>query len=839
MTIALSSLKRHLLLATLLLIVGIGAGVVWAPRASAAYIEHNLIEDGKFLDAASMNEGQIQSFLDSRGGFIARYTPWSDRDNAQVPAARIIYEAAQDYGISPKVLLATMQKEQSLVTAKNPTESQLNFAMGYGCPDSTGCGTSYKGFYSQLDNASWQLRYNFERARGNNTWWRNSSSYACGGNTRYYSTGLYAGRYVTFYDEVGYGYKSFTINNGATASLYCYTPHAYPGHSGKYYSGSYNFVVKYEEWFGSTQPDVVITSPLRVSTLKEGMYAGERMTFSFDLQNTANYRNGIGSMMIAARDSQGRNFDFGLTPIMMEAFDRKTYSANITLPAEETYTFWITNKYGNEWRDWYPVSSYIDNKRIIKDAFVQAMPTITEGPDAATPDMLRTGKAATVGFKVKNNSARVLNLGKIGVAVRDPQGGNRDLPFENVSALAAGATYTYSKPFIPQKTGGHWMYLSTTKDNGQSWNTTDYPGIANGELRSIQRGVAPGISVTTGLATDTATPHVGQQTKLSFQVKNFGDSPANLGKMGLIVRDPQGANRDPWWTDVTVAAGATYTYEVPMSFNKTGTWSFELANYNADDGWNTSYPASETGSIVRKMTLRVAPSVTVTTGVAFADVAEPRVGKGSAATFTLTNHSDSAVYVGTVGLAARGPQGENLDVGWDQNVTIPAGGTYTYNKTAYLAASGTVWLWVSSNTPGVGWSNDLPLSEGNTNRALQLQVRPSPVLVTGVAASDPTPQVGQSVTMTFSVKNFGSSPASVGKLGLAVRDPQGANRDPWWDEVTIAPGATYTYSVPMTLNKAGNWSFELTNYAASRGWNTWYPINDASHARKLTLNVTP
>jgi hypothetical protein len=69
---------------------------------------------------------------------------------------------------------------------------------------------------------------------------------------------------VKFYDENGVQYRTHYLLNPATSALYCYTPHAYNnpdglyglpvyGTTGKYYSGSYNFVYYFERWFGSTK----------------------------------------------------------------------------------------------------------------------------------------------------------------------------------------------------------------------------------------------------------------------------------------------------------------------------------------------------------------------------------------------------------------------------------------------------------------------------------------------------------------------------------------------------------------------------------------------------------
>lgn len=249
------------------------AGLFFKPSHAAAYSNDHLIDDSIFLNAQSWSPGQIQNFLNQRGSGLAGLTV-TERSNTEtlsyyphynqtVSVAQAIYDAAQVYGINPQVILATMQKEQSLMTDPAPTSNQLRFAMGYGCPDSAGCSDASAGLFYQIDNGTWDLRFLMERARGNNSYWNASLSYPCRNTTQYYSPGLFPGNNVTFIDDNGTAYTQFVIATSATASLYCYTPHAYNNPSGVYgnpqygtvglyYSGSYNFVTFFEKYFGST-----------------------------------------------------------------------------------------------------------------------------------------------------------------------------------------------------------------------------------------------------------------------------------------------------------------------------------------------------------------------------------------------------------------------------------------------------------------------------------------------------------------------------------------------------------------------------------------------------------
>lgn len=238
------------------------------------YTDHPM-DDSLFRASYTMSSTDIQNFLVSQhsglanfsdvedcgspaGAHYAFYTTYYTCGTRQV-AAQIIYDASQAYGINPQAILATMQKEQSLVTTPNPTASQLNYAMGYGCPDSGGC--SYAGFFNQVDNGTWQFRTDYELSSGNNYWGYAPSSFPCNGPTRYYNAALLPGHGVTFIDDYGTGYASFVIPNASTATLYCYTPHVWPGSSQEYYSGSYWFVYYYSLWFGTSTAPFAFKSP--------------------------------------------------------------------------------------------------------------------------------------------------------------------------------------------------------------------------------------------------------------------------------------------------------------------------------------------------------------------------------------------------------------------------------------------------------------------------------------------------------------------------------------------------------------------------------------------------
>lgn len=242
-----------------------GMGSAFLPGKTSAfspnYNQSDLIDNGTFLNKNTMSAGQIQSFLNSVGSGIKNYSdvercssktaPYYHHCNQRISAAQIIYDAAQAYSINPRAIIATMQKEEGLITNPNPTSSEITYAMGYGCPDSGGC-SGYAGFFNQVDNGTWQFRVDYELSSGHSWWGYSPSDYPCKSSTRYYTPGLLPGNTVSFKDDYGTTYKTFKLNNASTATLYCYTPHAYAGSSREYYSGSYWFVYYFQKWFGST-----------------------------------------------------------------------------------------------------------------------------------------------------------------------------------------------------------------------------------------------------------------------------------------------------------------------------------------------------------------------------------------------------------------------------------------------------------------------------------------------------------------------------------------------------------------------------------------------------------
>lgn len=180
-----------------------------------------LLSDADMVDAKSMSLTDISRFL-TRGG-LSSYTD-TDVDGVDRTASEIIWNAAQEFELSPKFLLTLLQREQSLVEDPTPSDDQLAWAMGYAVCDD--CSKSdpriqkFKGFASQMHYAAARIR----------------ESYLTDLDERGYTeTGMGPGIEVTIDNT------TVVPVNFATASLYTYTPHLH---------GNENFVSIWERWFG-------------------------------------------------------------------------------------------------------------------------------------------------------------------------------------------------------------------------------------------------------------------------------------------------------------------------------------------------------------------------------------------------------------------------------------------------------------------------------------------------------------------------------------------------------------------------------------------------------------
>lgn len=197
------------------------------PASALTFDPNYIISDSEITDYTTLNLEQIQYFLVRYDSYLANYIT-VDNDGQAKSAAQIIYERSVNNKLNPQFILVLLQKEQGLVEDEAPQPSQLDWAAGYGCPDSGGCNSRWQGFFKQVNSATLQFRDYLD----------NPHLYNYKKNVTY-----------VFQDKTGdnLNITEVTPINYATASLYNYTPHVY--------SGNYNFWRLWQEYFTKNYPD--------------------------------------------------------------------------------------------------------------------------------------------------------------------------------------------------------------------------------------------------------------------------------------------------------------------------------------------------------------------------------------------------------------------------------------------------------------------------------------------------------------------------------------------------------------------------------------------------------
>lgn len=222
-----------------------------------------LIDDGAFYDGNAMDAGEIQRFLDDQIGVCQNdaclnvlhadlsardaivsqdtgETVCAAYDGGNLTAAQIIDRVQRACGISAKVLLVTLQKEQSLVSgriARAPSPEALGAAMGARCPDDAACDPGQAGFAAQVVQGATDLK-----------------AYRASEFMRQPGT-----HYIAYSPDPACGGTDVEIRNHATAALYNYTPYQpnpaaiaarWDKGDGCSSYGNRNFALYWKLWFG-------------------------------------------------------------------------------------------------------------------------------------------------------------------------------------------------------------------------------------------------------------------------------------------------------------------------------------------------------------------------------------------------------------------------------------------------------------------------------------------------------------------------------------------------------------------------------------------------------------
>lgn len=210
-----------------------------------------VLNDDDIFSVQGMSKKQLDTFLSTKGT-LGSYIG-TDIDGTKKSASDIIWHISNMYQISPRFLVALLQKEQSLIEDPDPTQRQFDWATGFGvcdnCSKDDPSIQDFKGFANQLYYAARQMREKY--------YLRILSQ----GST---ISGQAPGKTVII-DGI-----SVTPANIATASLYSYTPHVH---------GNLNLWNIWRRWFSKNFPEGTIVQGTPSKIIYQIKF-GQRRPFS-------------------------------------------------------------------------------------------------------------------------------------------------------------------------------------------------------------------------------------------------------------------------------------------------------------------------------------------------------------------------------------------------------------------------------------------------------------------------------------------------------------------------------------------------------------------------------
>lgn len=658
-----------------------------------AYTNSRMIDDGVFDNVNSMTEAQIRSFINSRpntcltrvgaglgGGniFPEPHTYWDYGGN--VDAARVVYLAAQYWGINPQVILATLQKEQSLLTDNDCLDPQgfptLRKAMGHGCPEGGGCpGPAYDGFHLQVMKGAWQLKFNKERAYGNTTWDGDDNVFYGGfmtqGNRK--RCGTCASNYYTGYATID-GQSTY-LENGATAALYTFTPHL-----------NQSFPRIFEQYFGPSLGAGNSISMQIVSGPDGTPARGQTVNYRFRLTNTSSVNITLTAVGIVGRAGSiaGPNRDFGWQgPVTLAPNDPQEFSFDYLITEPSTLYAWPAVNYQGiytQYNNWGATLSPHEPNFTLSQ------------PLTMSPSTVYAGQNVTFSAKLKNNEETAIRYDAIGIPVKFYNHYNYDAIWVGPGTVSAGAEVTLSGARNIDKPGPFTYWVS-------SYFAGTYSTI--GAIKNFTSLTATPTFSVSGLAFENSTPIIGDDIEASFSITNSLPVSMTVDAVGVIGRlgTFSGPNRDiAWQGPVTFAAGETKTFSgLSRSITDVGAHHYWVGVYKAGYGY---IQYNNWGSTVVTKT----PSFSVS-GLTFTSNS-PTTGSSLGASFTVTNNLSVGVDVDAVGVVGRygSINGVNRDLGWTGPVHFNAGETKSFSGLSRtIAEVGPHYYWIGVYKAGLGY----------------------------------------------------------------------------------------------------------------------------------------
>ncbi len=624
--------------------------LIFLSGSSQAYSNNRLIDNAIFDNVNSMSEQDIRNFINSRpssclaqSGAIFPEPITYFQYGGNVDAARVIYNSARYSDVNPQVILATLQKEQSLITRTDCYERPSNIdsrnkAMGMGCPDSGPCpAPAYAGFHQQVMKGTWQLGFNRQRAVGNIGWGGND-------NIKYYGY-MTQGNFkrcascdTVYYD--GYGTvdgQSIFMETGATASLYTYTPHL-----GQSFPGIF------EGWFGTIYASIVSALPVTiVSPPSSTPFKGQTVSYTFSFTNTMSSSLTLESVGAVGRAGSliGTNRDFGWQGVTtFQPGESKQFTFSTTIADTGIIYAWPAVKYQGVYAQYNNWGTSMNARNANITLSVPLVSSISNPV---------VGQTTTLSATIKNNESQAVNIVALGIPVRFYDRYNYDAVWVTPSGpIQPNATQVVSGNVTFDKPGPFTAWVSGVIAN-------QYTTLSSILSLNVSKPT-PHFSLTY-IETPNATPAIGEDVAVKFKLKNHTGVPITLSAVGVVGRygNPQNGSNDDfgWVGPVSFAEGeeksfttfvkniaSTSNFYVWPAYNYQGSY-MQYANWGF-----TLYPHL--------------PNISITSPLTINNGSPPSIGQSVPITVTIKNNEPRHINYWALGIPIRYYGVYNYDAAW-------------------------------------------------------------------------------------------------------------------------------------------------------------------------------
>ncbi len=334
--------------------------------------------------------------------------------------------------------------------------------------------------------------------------------------------------------------------------------------------------------------------------------------------------------------------------------------------------------------------------------------------------------------------------------------------------------------------------------------------------------------------------YTGSRTA-SFTVQNSTDNTVDLGSIGVASLSPSGRTDGFAMKPVVLGPHARYTYtDTQAHFTEEGIYKFWIVSNTPTCSYCTDQPPSLTSNIVRSWNVYIQQAPTISQSL-HALQTRPSEGANLTLAYTIRNNSSQPVSLGDMSAVFMTSDGRNVGMSLARNIVIPAYADQEVQVSNTLPSQGGYIARITNTKDGgVTWDDSFP---GNNDqsivRNISFTAKPGMTLQGTPALSTPSPRVGDSVSASFSIKNYMVNDVGSGSVGLAITDPSGRNVGMAMQNLTIPANGTFTYSVPPTVfTTPGTYTAWITQYK-NNYWSDYNSIENSNVSNKFTFTVKP